>query len=305
MWDQYTTAFLKILSMSTQAEPISTPPTSTVRSTVGKGNEQTPENLNRPVSDAALREYCNKHYHQLLPLIAEKVHQGKAQQDKLKEVKAHLNFEGCSRRNSKIQEVSQHSESRTSNLKGNPKGGEGLDVPVACPKASNQPLTQRVTQSFSPDLEISFPPLGDEDGTDDLMIIEAEIRVPRGLLTLGSSKIIPLECTMVLGPKLESQKDASIADIMNSLSLEGLSTETLELKEGALSHRLSNSNAMGALVDPLSSENLIVIDVNVSSIPPILVAKYDVLDAGIHDEVPHSSKIMFEKENLETIPEHP
>nr|GFB37269.1 hypothetical protein [Tanacetum cinerariifolium] len=56
---------------------------------------------------------------------------------------------------------------------------------------------------------------------------------------------------------LESQKDASIADIMNSLSLEGPSTETLELKEGALSHRLSNSNAMGALVDPLSSENLI------------------------------------------------
>nr|GEU44550.1 reverse transcriptase domain-containing protein [Tanacetum cinerariifolium] len=36
--------------------------------------------------------------------------------DKLKEVKSRLNFEGCSRRSSKIQEVSQHSESRTSNL---------------------------------------------------------------------------------------------------------------------------------------------------------------------------------------------
>nr|GFB13976.1 reverse transcriptase domain-containing protein [Tanacetum cinerariifolium] len=88
--------------MSTQAEPISTPPTSVVRSTVGKGNEQTLKNPNRPASDATLREYCDKHYHQLLPLIAEKVHQGKAQQDKLKDVKAHLNFEGCSRRNSKI-----------------------------------------------------------------------------------------------------------------------------------------------------------------------------------------------------------
>nr|GEW12939.1 ribonuclease H-like domain, reverse transcriptase, RNA-dependent DNA polymerase [Tanacetum cinerariifolium] len=106
----------------------------------------------------------------------------------------------------------------------------------------------------------------------------------------------------------------------------GPSAETLELKEGSLSHRLSNSNEMGALVDPLSFENLIgevstsgvpataaattalsisVTDVNVSSIPPILVANYDVLDAGIQDEVPHSSKIMFEKENLETIPEHP
>ncbi|GJX88677.1 hypothetical protein Tco_0340691 [Tanacetum coccineum] len=36
-------------------------------------------------------------------------------QEKLKEVKARLNFEGCSRRNSKVQEVSQHSESRTPN----------------------------------------------------------------------------------------------------------------------------------------------------------------------------------------------
>ncbi|GJW36210.1 hypothetical protein Tco_0059130 [Tanacetum coccineum] len=35
------------------------------------------------------------------------------QQEKLKEVKARLNFEGCSGKNSKIQEVSQHSESRT------------------------------------------------------------------------------------------------------------------------------------------------------------------------------------------------
>ncbi|GJW50048.1 hypothetical protein Tco_0091399 [Tanacetum coccineum] len=34
-------------------------------------------------------------------------------QEKLKKVKARLNFEGCSRKNSKIQEVSQHSEFRT------------------------------------------------------------------------------------------------------------------------------------------------------------------------------------------------
>nr|GEW76004.1 reverse transcriptase domain-containing protein [Tanacetum cinerariifolium] len=34
---------------------------------------------------------------------------------------------------------------------------------------------QRVTQSFSPDPEISLPPLGDEDGTEGPMIIEAEI----------------------------------------------------------------------------------------------------------------------------------
>ncbi|GJV88296.1 hypothetical protein Tco_1532234 [Tanacetum coccineum] len=54
----------------------------------------------------------------LLPIIAEKVHQEKVQQEKLKEVKARLNFEGCSGRNLKIQKVSQHSESRTPNVRG-------------------------------------------------------------------------------------------------------------------------------------------------------------------------------------------
>ncbi|GJR71885.1 hypothetical protein Tco_0084250 [Tanacetum coccineum] len=34
---------------------------------------------------------------------------------------------------------------------------------------------QRVTQSFSPDLKISFLPLGDEDGVEGPMIIKAEI----------------------------------------------------------------------------------------------------------------------------------
>ncbi|GJX71901.1 reverse transcriptase domain-containing protein [Tanacetum coccineum] len=40
------------------------------------------------------------------------------QQEKLKEVEARLNFEGCSRRNLKVQEVSQHSESRTPKVTG-------------------------------------------------------------------------------------------------------------------------------------------------------------------------------------------
>ncbi|GJR68889.1 hypothetical protein Tco_0014954 [Tanacetum coccineum] len=55
-------------------------------------HEQTP--LSQPTS---------ANYHQLLPIIAEKVHQEKVQQEKLKVVKARLNFE----------EASQHSESGT------------------------------------------------------------------------------------------------------------------------------------------------------------------------------------------------
>ncbi|GJV00384.1 hypothetical protein Tco_1329654 [Tanacetum coccineum] len=53
--------------------------------------------MNGPASDAALREYCDKHYNQLLPILAEKMHQEKLQQEKLKAVKARLNFEECKR----------------------------------------------------------------------------------------------------------------------------------------------------------------------------------------------------------------
>ncbi|GJZ34459.1 reverse transcriptase domain-containing protein [Tanacetum coccineum] len=67
------------------------------------GNEQISQDLGRPTSEAALREYCDKNYYQLLPIVAEKVHQEKVQQEKLKAIKAHLNFE----------EASQHSESGT------------------------------------------------------------------------------------------------------------------------------------------------------------------------------------------------
>nr|GEU36885.1 hypothetical protein [Tanacetum cinerariifolium] len=109
--------------MSDQAELNLTPPMSAVRNIVGKGKEQTLKNSDRLTSDAALRKYRDKHYHQLLPIIAEKVHQEKMQQEKLKEVKARLNFEGCSRRNSKVQEVSQHFESRTPNVRGEHQRG--------------------------------------------------------------------------------------------------------------------------------------------------------------------------------------
>nr|GFA88467.1 reverse transcriptase domain-containing protein [Tanacetum cinerariifolium] len=68
-----------------------------------KGKEISQGNLNGTASDAALREYCDRHYNQLLPILAEKIHQEKLQQENLKEVKARLN----------IEEVSQHFESGT------------------------------------------------------------------------------------------------------------------------------------------------------------------------------------------------
>ncbi|GJR27120.1 reverse transcriptase domain-containing protein, partial [Tanacetum coccineum] len=89
--------------MSTHSGPSPIAPTSAVRNTAGQGKEISQGNLNGPASDASLREYCDKHYNQLLPILAEKMHQEKVQQEKLKAVKARLNFE----------EVSQHSESGT------------------------------------------------------------------------------------------------------------------------------------------------------------------------------------------------
>nr|GEY62025.1 hypothetical protein [Tanacetum cinerariifolium] len=56
-----------------------------------------------PITNPPLREYCDKHYNQLLPILAEKMHREKVQQEKLKAIKARLNFEA----------VSQHSESGT------------------------------------------------------------------------------------------------------------------------------------------------------------------------------------------------
>ncbi|GJW85375.1 hypothetical protein Tco_0158520 [Tanacetum coccineum] len=50
-------------------------PTSAVRNTLGK--EQVPQNSGMPTFDAALREYYDMNYHQLLPIIAKKVHQEK------------------------------------------------------------------------------------------------------------------------------------------------------------------------------------------------------------------------------------
>nr|GEX93121.1 reverse transcriptase domain-containing protein [Tanacetum cinerariifolium] len=56
--------------MSTNEQAPLSQPTSAVRNTLGK--EKDPQGLGRPAFDAALREYCDRNYHQLLPSIAKK-----------------------------------------------------------------------------------------------------------------------------------------------------------------------------------------------------------------------------------------
>nr|GFA67056.1 reverse transcriptase domain-containing protein [Tanacetum cinerariifolium] len=56
--------------MCTNEQTSVSQPTSAVRNTLGK--EQVPQDLGRPASDASLREYCDRNYHQVLPIIARK-----------------------------------------------------------------------------------------------------------------------------------------------------------------------------------------------------------------------------------------
>ncbi|GKE53514.1 hypothetical protein Tco_1488670 [Tanacetum coccineum] len=128
------------------------------------------------------------------------------------------------------------------------KKGEaaGKDKPLAIlmVQARRKIAKQRITQTFSPETMISFLPLGEEDGTEGPMVIEAEVgghlvhcmasiaarkNRRRGTLnfrmdelhgckiafsvqrnnrkartvTLRSSRIIPLECAMISGPRTQ------------------------------------------------------------------------------------------------------
>ncbi|GJR12003.1 hypothetical protein Tco_0794655 [Tanacetum coccineum] len=106
--------------------------------------------------------------------------------------------------------------------------------------------------------------------------------------------------------QLESQKDASIADIMSLLHLEGPAAENLEasqlIRGDAASCCLSLYDAMVPLIKPLSAENLVGEASTTSYVPSILVLDYDVLDAEPQTEAPPFASVVFEKEELETAP---
>nr|GEY17135.1 hypothetical protein [Tanacetum cinerariifolium] len=85
-------------------------PTFAVRNTVRRGKEPVPQDRGGPASNAVLREYCDKNYNQLLPVIAKKFNQEKERNEKMKEVKAQLNYEERSK-------TSRYFESMTKNTK--------------------------------------------------------------------------------------------------------------------------------------------------------------------------------------------
>nr|GEV87300.1 reverse transcriptase domain-containing protein [Tanacetum cinerariifolium] len=76
--------------MSDHEQTAPNQPTFVVRNTVGRGKKPASQDQGGPASGAALREYCDKNYNQLLLIIAEKFNKEKERNEKLKEVKARL-----------------------------------------------------------------------------------------------------------------------------------------------------------------------------------------------------------------------
>nr|GEX69709.1 hypothetical protein [Tanacetum cinerariifolium] len=128
-----------------------------------------------------------------------------------------------------------------------------------------------------------------------------------------------------------ADKDASIADIMGSLHLEGPAAEILEaeqiqptleqlmllIHQDATSQRLSNTDVMVPLIEPLSAGNLIC-EASTSGVPAMTTALSTtfvqnsfvhfisavdpgVLSAEQPTEVPSPLKIVFEKEDIADI----
>ncbi|GKA38188.1 hypothetical protein Tco_0730739 [Tanacetum coccineum] len=93
-----------------------------MRNTRGRSG---PQGLDEPTSDEILRELCDKNYHQLLTLIAEKMQKEKERQDKLKAVKARLLYGDESGRNPRNHEESHYSESKTSTAQTKPRRRHG------------------------------------------------------------------------------------------------------------------------------------------------------------------------------------
>ncbi|GKA94875.1 reverse transcriptase domain-containing protein, partial [Tanacetum coccineum] len=96
--------------------------------------------------------------------------------------------------------------------KGTKKGETaGKDKPLAILMIQpwERVAKQRITQSFSPETVISFPPLGEEDGTEGPMIIEAEMGghfVHRVYVDGGaSSEVLYEHCFVRLRPEIRNQ----------------------------------------------------------------------------------------------------
>ncbi|GJU43208.1 reverse transcriptase domain-containing protein [Tanacetum coccineum] len=106
------------------------------------GGRNGPQGLEEPMSDEILREVCDKNYHQLLPLIAEKMKKEKEQKDKLIVVKARLIYGEESGIKIRSREESHYSESKTPTARTEPRRRHGDRNVGEVPKQKELKLKQ-------------------------------------------------------------------------------------------------------------------------------------------------------------------
>ncbi|GJT28873.1 hypothetical protein Tco_0909148 [Tanacetum coccineum] len=94
--------------MSKSAERAQTPAQSVVRNTTGKGSKQANDGPPGFLPADRPREICEKHYNQIFPIMAEKVHQ-----EKLQGVQTRLPYGESSRQKAQTKEKTQLSESES------------------------------------------------------------------------------------------------------------------------------------------------------------------------------------------------
>ncbi|GJU65967.1 hypothetical protein Tco_1252226 [Tanacetum coccineum] len=98
--------------MSNSAERAQTPANSAVRNKAGKGSKHATDGNPGFLPEDRLREIYKKHYDQILPIMAEKVHQ-----EKLKGVQTRLSYSESSRQKAPTKEKTQLSESESCDRK--------------------------------------------------------------------------------------------------------------------------------------------------------------------------------------------
>ncbi|GKE03820.1 hypothetical protein Tco_1395838 [Tanacetum coccineum] len=200
-----------------------------------------------------------------------------------------------------IKELKQNSGKDLQKKKGEPHEKEKPQA-ILMIQLWQKAVRQKIAQSFSPDLEISFPSLGDDEGVEGPLIIEAEIgghQVYRMCVDGGSSfEILYEHCFNRLRPEIRDQM------VPAATSLVGFSGEikwplgkiTLLVKVEDDEH--STSAWMDFMVFPVMGGTLTL---RSSKIIPIECA----MISEPEDQPPPVNRVKEERIKVAINPEHP
>ncbi|GJT74568.1 reverse transcriptase domain-containing protein [Tanacetum coccineum] len=188
-----------------------------------------------------------------------------------------------------------------------PKKGEasGKDKPLAI--LMIQPWERvakpRITQSFSPETAISFPPLGEEDGTEGPMIIEAEMGghfVHRVYVDGGASSEVLYEHYFVKTPKMDKGSNGYGTTLLSDSS--AIPTNAILGDSGGI-RKIAHvpSTEHGMLKFPLKGGRFMVKRFQSSRVIPMECA----MISGPSIQPPAINQVLEEKINIAIHPEYP